>query len=191
MYTIQTSIPRPEGDLAIKFAFPTNDQWIRRQDSRRRRSVNLGRGKNKEEDVPGALDAEILVECLQLEEGQAAPQISSAEAAQVLNAIAEISISDIARHGTCYEVEFEDCMEQGYRVEVRVPTRDELEEYRRDLVRIKSVDGNTTVVSVNLRAVESLWAKLGGKDLPVVWKASVLGRIADAVGSLAMTRVNP
>lgn len=191
MYTIKTAIPRPDGDVAIEFKFPTDEQWKRRSMARKTRIVNLGRGKTKEEPLGGDIDAEILGECLVLADGAEKPAITNAEALQVLNQIAEISIVDFDRRSSGYEVRFDDCLENTHETRIKVPTRDQLEAYRKDLVRIRQVDSNTSVMSVNLEAVEEMWNTLAGEPLPVVWKAAVLGKISEAVSTLAMARSNP
>lgn len=191
MYTIKTAIPRPDGDLAIEFKFPSDEQWKRRSAARKTRIVDLGRGKTKEEVLGGGIDAEILSECLVTAEGEEKPEVTNAEALLVLNTVAEITITDFDRRSSGYEVRFEDCLENSHGCKVRVPTRDELEAYRKDVVRIRQADGSTRIVSINLEAVEETWAKLGGEILPIVWKAHVLGKISEAVSTLALARSNP
>lgn len=191
MYTIKTAIPRPDGDLAIEFKFPGDEQWKRRSAARKTRIVDLGRGKTKEEVMGGDIDAEILGECLVTADGVEKPEVTNAEALFVLNTVAEITITDFDRRSSGYEVVFEDCLENSYRCKLRVPTRDELEAYRKDLVRIRQADSNTKVMSINLDAVEEVWVKLGGEPIPIVWRAHVLGRISEAVSTLSLARSNP
>lgn len=185
---IQMRLVRPDADLAIKLRYPADDQWKLRQEKKKLLVTDLGRGKTREEDLGKSADLDLIQGCI---EGDPVELLES-EASRIVSTLSDVAVVAMDRTGSSYHFEIEDFGDQAHEFDIKVPTSDQLEVYRRDLVRDRNVGPNKRSITINLAAVEKLWVDLEGPPwLPLPWRSVVLRRLLEAVQDLAVVRENP
>lgn len=189
---IQMRLVRPEGDVVVELVFPDDEAWKARQDKKKVIVVELGRGKTREEALGAEADAEMVQRFIQQPEDGELVVLSEAEAVRVIAAISEVAVLEFERRGDSFEIEIEDFREISYRLLVKVPTADQLEAYRRDLVRHRTLATNKRSYAINLGAVTDLWLQISQDAwVPLPWRSVILRQVMDAINDLAVVRENP
>lgn len=189
---IQMRLVRPEGDVVIDFVFPDDEAWKARQDQKKSVVVELGRGKTREEHLGAEADAQLVHLFIQQPVDGEPVVLSDAEAARVIAAISDVAVLAFERRGDSFEVEIEDFREVSHRLRVKVPTADQMEVYRRDLVSLRTLSANKRAYSINLAAVAELWRQISQDAwVPLPWRSVVLRQVMEAINDLAVVRENP
>jgi hypothetical protein len=154
---ISVRVQSAEGIKTISVRFPTDEEWIERQNARKVIIKQLSRGIS-ETIVPEAeeVDAGLLAK---LRDGQVEPEVDAFEASQIIDQMAQADIDDISQQ------------DGGYRITMRVPgaitthnlrmpSAKEIIQYRRAFSRILDLHYGKQQMLINLRAAADLYQKI-------------------------------
>jgi len=173
---IELTLPSPDGDKTVLVRFPTDEEWIERQKSRRTIIRQLGRGMT-ETDVRGGEEADAaLLASIRVGEG---PELDPYEAARVIDRIGQADVEDVRREANSYRVALR--VPGGETVHLlKMPTQRQIMEYRRSFVRLVDLPYGHQELRINMAAAGALYDELAeaaegyAGAVPIVHKVPVL-----------------
>lgn len=152
---IELRLPRPTGDLTISLRFPTDQEWIKRQQSRRVIQKTLGRGAS-ETDVLGAEDADAAL----LSAITTDTNLQPGEASLIVNLLSMVFVSNVERDGTGYEVTIQTCGDIERKYVLKVPSAKQVMDYTRKRSRAIDLPWGQTEFRINIEAAAALFDEL-------------------------------
>lgn len=174
---VTTRIPRPSGSIEVHLRWPTDEEWIQRQKSRRIIQKNLRMGAT-ETDVLGGDDADAaLFEKVRIE----SDGVSPAEASLVLNQMSSSDVIDCQYLGTEFKVKLLLAGSREIEIGLTMPTADQVQKYRRSLARVIDLPYGKQEIRMNATAASDLFNTLvtskADSALPVVFKSPAISAI--------------
>lgn len=171
-------IPAPGGVKSVTINFPTDDHLDRRQKAR---SVSVKGDAETFHECP-ALDAEILQEIK-----ISGDELEQSETTYLLNKLMSASVTDGGRAEDGFFVELQ-YLGSTMRHELRVPSADQLQRYRREFLKGVSTRYGGTTYTTHLRPGRELYDKLAIRSegypdeyVPITHKAMVVSELSNLI----------
>lgn len=180
---IALKLQSPEGTKALTLRFPTDEQWIERQRSRKIIIKQLGRGKS-ETIVPDSseFDAQ-LVAGLRSGDG---PEIDGYEATTILERLGEAEVDEVETESGAFRIRLR--VAGGITTHlVAMPSARDAIRFRRAFARVLDMPFNQQSLSVNLQAAGDLYQRLCSERegyagaVPIIHQVAVVKAAIDAL----------
>ena len=164
MFDTKTKIDIPApyrlGDEKLSVRWPTDAEWAARARARKIIIKRLGRGKS-ETKVPEPGEADLtLYSAISL---NGSPEITAAEAAMVLEAMAQATVTGVAIDQGAATIEME-TMAGHVTHKAKIPTADQILQWRRGAYRMIDLQYGHQEIRTNPEAGAQLWDACEGKS---------------------------
>lgn len=173
----------PDGVKTVRVRFPSDEEWTERQRRRKVIIKQLGRGMSEttiphSEEVDAALLAKIRTE----EE----PQVDPFEAHEAIEKLALSEVDDVVPAGADYRITIRVLGGVTSHL-LRMPSAQDVFEYRRGFARALDLPFNRQQLTVNLQAAADLYKKLVkategyAGEVPIIHQATAVKAAIDAL----------
>lgn len=166
------ALPAPArvgGDVVVHF--PTDEQWVVRTRARKFLQRRLGRGKSEMlTPKPGEADR-ALYEAISV---NGSPQLTPAEASQILDSVGMTFVTDVQVEGNQAVVTM-NVFTGEVKHTLRVPTAEEMFDYKQAAFRQLDLSHGQMQTTFNPDVGARLWEQCGGKSEPEYYKGAIPG----------------
>lgn len=171
------------GPKSASVRFPSDEEWIKRQNKRPIIVRDLGRGRTQNTPPDSSHLDEKLFGAIRAD-GDALDQY---EAAAVIEQLARCSVTSVERGAEGFAIAIDTaCGEQSCLA--RIPTQRAVFEFKRSRARAVSLPFNGTEITVNLKAGAALFDQCvsanGSGPWPIIWKNVIADALVTAVESI-------
>lgn len=172
---IDLTIPCRAGDRKVSLRFPSDEEWIKRQNARRIIEQSLGRGQTRmdvlgDKESDEALAKAILPEDFALQPG---------EATLIANVLSTALVTDVVRDGQQFLVTLQTVGGEQTTYALHVPSLDQVMDYKREFSRPIGLPFGKTQYKMSLKAGADLFDALcDQKTISVIYKSEIVRAIA-------------
>lgn len=183
---IDLKLQSANGAKALTIRFPSDAEWIERQQKRKIIVKQLGRGIS---DTITPDSADIDLELLkQIRIGEEELDIDEYEASRIIDQLSQADVDDVLPGAASYTVILK---VPGATVShsMLMPSAKDIFQYRRSFIRSLNLPYNKQQLTINLEAAASLYEKAGAKafgysaEVPIIHKAAVVQAVVEHIES--------
>jgi hypothetical protein len=181
---VATSIRRESGEQEVAVRFPSDDEWVARSRKWQIVQQRLGRGMTETQIDTAGADA-ALYNVIRL---NGSPDLSAAEASQILKLLSRCEITDVDLGSGSAVVSMTVMNGEEVTIDLKIPTTAEVGEFQRSSARVYDLPHGRQHIRLNLQATEAMWKRCfisaagyrEGTGVPLIHRDAAVRAVIDA-----------